>query len=132
MWWLSEFSASLTASAPATVQAYSRDITGFVAWAERGGITGPGGVDRLLLRRYVGHLATRQMARRTMARAVSSLHRYFAFLVQRGFIAGHLWIDKSEARFHGSDCRVVYQPARGFGEWRMCSTADGTVKQSNS
>ena len=86
MWWLSEFSASLTASSPATVQAYSRDITGFVAWAQRGGITGPGAVDRLLLRRYVGHLATRQMARRTMARAVSSLHRYFAFLVQRGFI----------------------------------------------
>ncbi len=86
MWWLSEFSASLTASAPATVQAYSRDITGFVAWAERGGITGPGAVDRLLLRRYVGNLATRQMARRTMARAVSSLHRYFAFLVQRGLI----------------------------------------------
>ena len=86
MWWLDEFSASLTASAPATVAAYRRDVAGFITWSERGSVDGAAQVDRLLLRRYLAHLTTRGQARRTMARAVSSLRRYFGFLVQRGLI----------------------------------------------
>lgn len=86
MWWLDDFSVSLTASAPATVAAYRRDVAAFIEWAGRGGIDGPAKVDRLVLRRYLAQLATRQMAKRTMARAVSSLRRYFGFLVQHGLI----------------------------------------------
>lgn len=86
MWWLDEFSASLTASAPATVAAYRRDCSAFIDWCGRSSVSDPSQVDRLLLRRYLAHLATRRLARRTMARAVSSLRRYFSFLAVRGHI----------------------------------------------
>jgi site-specific recombinase XerD len=41
-------------------------------------------VDRKMLRRYVAHLATRGMARRSVARKVSALRRYFRWLVRTG------------------------------------------------
>ena len=65
--------------APRTVEAYRRDVAGFVEWAERGGVTGPTAVDRTLLRRYLAHLATRRYAKRSIARKVSALRRYFAW-----------------------------------------------------
>jgi len=77
-WNEGDFLASLTSVAPRTVEAYGTDLAGFVAWAERGGITAPNGVDRTLLRRYVAHLATRSYAKRSIARKVSALRRYFA------------------------------------------------------
>ena len=55
------------------------DLAGFVEWAERGGVTGPADVDRTLLRRYVAHLATRRYAKRSIARKVSALRRYFTW-----------------------------------------------------
>ena len=44
-------------------------------------------VTRLILRRYVAYLATRGYARRTMARKVSALRRYFDWLRRIGAIA---------------------------------------------
>jgi integrase/recombinase XerC len=78
-WDESAFLASLTSVAPRTVQAYGGDLAGFVEWAGRGGVTGPDGVDRTLLRRYVAHLSTRRYAKRSIARKVSALRRYFAW-----------------------------------------------------
>jgi len=78
-WHEGEFLASLTSVAPRTVEAYAGDLAGFVEWAERGGATGPDDVDRTLLRRYVAHLATRRYAKRSIARKVSALRRYFAW-----------------------------------------------------
>jgi site-specific recombinase XerD len=74
----------LTAAAPNTVAAYRRDVDGFAEWAARAGVDRPGSVDRLLLRRYVAHLTTRRYARRSVARKVSSLRRYFDWLRRSG------------------------------------------------
>jgi integrase/recombinase XerC len=86
-WHERAFLASLTSVAPRTIEAYTDDLDGFVGWADRGGITDPGGVDRTLLRRYVAHLATRRYAKRTIARKVSALRRYFGWAARTGHIA---------------------------------------------
>jgi site-specific recombinase XerD len=85
-WRVEEFERSLTSVASATLGAYRRDVTAFVAWAERAGVTDPVAVDRLLLRRYLAYLTTRRYARRSIARAASSLRRYFAWLRRTGVI----------------------------------------------
>ena len=41
-WHERDFLASLTSVAPRTVEAYAGDLAGFVEWAERGGVAGPG------------------------------------------------------------------------------------------
>lgn len=85
-WDLDEFTASLTSLAPASVTAYRRDLEAFVDWAGRLGLDAPDGVDRRVLRRYVAFLTTRGYARRTIARHVASLRRYFDWLRRRGRI----------------------------------------------
>jgi site-specific recombinase XerD len=50
-------------------------------------VGGPAEVDRLLVRRYLAMLTTRQAARRTMARKASALRRYFAWLRRVDVIA---------------------------------------------
>src|SRR5476649_2424651 len=72
-WRLGEFADALTSSATNTVDAYRSDVSLFAAWVERSGITSPVHVDRLLLRRYVASLTTRQFAKRTIARKVAAL-----------------------------------------------------------
>jgi site-specific recombinase XerD len=82
-WHLEGFVASLTGSAANTVAAYRADVAAFAQWAttERG-VAAPSEVDRLVLRRYVAHLGTKQppMSKRSVARHVSSLRRYFRYL----------------------------------------------------
>ena len=85
-WDLDEFASSLTSLAPASVTAYRRDLDAFVEWAGRLGLNGPDGVDRRVLRRYIAFLTTRGYARRTVARHVASLRRYFDWLRRRGRI----------------------------------------------
>jgi integrase/recombinase XerC len=85
--WLQQaFARSLTDVAPATATAYTKDVYAFVTWAERAGLSGPEAVTRLTLRRYLGYLATRGYARRTMARKVSGLRRYFRWLRHDGHV----------------------------------------------
>lgn len=83
-WEIDSFVNSLSASAPATVRAYRKDLEGFTEWAARGDVAGPDDVDRLLLRRYLAYLTTRGYARRSIARKASTLRRYFAFANRRG------------------------------------------------
>jgi integrase/recombinase XerC len=90
-WSIEEFTASMTSAAPATVKAYRSDIDGFVDWAGRLGIESPAGVSRTVLRRYVAHLATRGLARRSIARKASSVRRYFGWSAR----TGHLPADPS-------------------------------------
>ena len=85
-WDLEEFTTSLTALAPASVTAYRRDLDAFVEWAGRLGLEDPTAVDRRALRRYVAFLTTLGYARRTIARHVASLRRYFDWLRRRGRI----------------------------------------------
>lgn len=83
-WHVDEFERSLTDAAPATVDAYRRDVDAFVGFAERLGIDDVADVDRKALRRYVAHLGTRDYSRATIARRVAALRRYFRWAVRRG------------------------------------------------
>lgn len=83
-WSTEEFCRSLTSAAPATVAAYRTDLDAFVAWAERASLTGPEGVDRRTLRRWLAYLGTRGYARRSVARKASALRRYFGWLAATG------------------------------------------------
>ena len=85
-WRLDQFATSLTRAAPNTVVAYVGDIAGLAAWVGRGGVEGPADVDKSLLRRYVAWMHTRHVAKRTIARKVSSLRRHFAYLRRAGVI----------------------------------------------
>ncbi len=86
-WQLEGFLASLTNSATNTVVAYRSDMVAFIGWASRGGVDAPAAVDRTLLRRYVASLTTREFAKRSVARKVSSLRRYFGYLRREGALA---------------------------------------------
>ncbi|HEX3087334.1 MAG TPA: tyrosine recombinase [Ilumatobacteraceae bacterium] len=85
-WRLDEFAEALTSSSPNTVGAYRSDLALFAEWVERSGVTSPAAVDRLLLRRYVASLTTRQFAKRSIARKVAALRRYYSFLRHRGYV----------------------------------------------
>ena len=85
-WHEAEFLGSLGSVAPRTLEAYGRDLAGFAEWARRGEVHGPEQVDRVLLRRYVAHLATRRYAKRSIARKVSALRRYFRWAARRGLV----------------------------------------------
>jgi site-specific recombinase XerD len=85
-WERDAFLQSLTSVAPATREAYGRDVEAFVIWAERADVEGPASVDRTMLRRYLAYLATRRYAPRTVARRASALRRYFGWLRRTGRI----------------------------------------------
>ncbi len=85
-WHVAPFVASLTSCAPATVEAYARDISDFVDWCGRLDLDDPIQVDRRTLRRYLAYLGTRHYARRTIARKASSLRRYFGWLRHAGHV----------------------------------------------
>jgi integrase/recombinase XerC len=85
-WELDEFSRSLAEESPLTARAYRSDLESFVTWAGRLGAAGPDDIDRLTLRRYLGYLATRRYAKRTVARKVASIRRYFDWQRRRGAI----------------------------------------------
>lgn len=86
VWRVDDFAISLTQASANTVRAYVTDVGGFVCWAEGEGIGSPDRVDRLVLRSYVAHLTTSRFAPRSVARKVSALRRYFAYLRRVGAI----------------------------------------------
>jgi site-specific recombinase XerD len=88
-WQVDGFVASLTGSAANTVAAYRTDLLAFIDWAAGREVVAPAQVDRLLLRRYVAWMGARPgepMARRSVARHVSSLRRYFRYLRREGVL----------------------------------------------
>jgi site-specific recombinase XerD len=85
-WQVDDFERSLTDVATSTIVAYRRDVEAFTDWAARARLDGPAQVTRLLLRRYLAFLATRRYARKTVARKVAALRRYFDWLRRQGVI----------------------------------------------
>ncbi len=85
-WHVDDFARGLTDAAPATVAAYRRDVLSFVEFADRLGLQTPADVQRTHLRRWVANLATRGLARSTIARRVAAVRRYFAWLHRRGVV----------------------------------------------
>src|SRR5438552_3936352 len=116
-WYEEDFASSLTSASPNTLAACRGDVAAFVEWAERGGLTGPGAVDRLLLRRYLAYLATRGYRRRTIARRAATLRRYFRWLRRAGELAEDpsrgLSAPKGEARLphvlRGAELEVLLE-----------------------
>lgn len=87
-WHIDRFLASLTAAAPATLEAYRRDLVSFSSWAaDARRIDGPEAVDRRTLRAYLAHLAEQPSAPRTVARRTSTLRRYFRWTTRTGLTA---------------------------------------------
>jgi len=101
-WQLDAFCRSLTSVSAATVTAYRSDLAGFLEWADRLGLAGPEGVQRLTLRRHLAFLTARGYAKRSIARRASSLRRYFRWLVRTGVLevdpSAGLTAPKGEAR----------------------------------
>ena len=65
-----------------TVTAYRRDLREFAAFLDQH--VGPdwtvGGVDRLTLRAFLGHLSRRRLARRSIARKLSAVRSFYRYL----------------------------------------------------
>jgi integrase/recombinase XerC len=70
-----------------TVAAYGRDLTQFLRFAGRAGITDPNQVEPLLLRRFLALQRTRGLAASSIARKAAALRAGFRFLARRGFVA---------------------------------------------
>jgi integrase/recombinase XerC len=109
-WHVEGFVASLTSLAPSSKTAYRGDVTAFATWATTVSsppVPGPADVDRRVVRRYLAHLASATADRppckpRTIARNLSSLRRWFAWLRRHELVAGDptagLSAPKGEAR----------------------------------
>jgi site-specific recombinase XerD len=108
-WHEQEFLASLTSVAPRTMEAYQRDLAAFSTWGAPQGIDGPASVDRLVLRRYVAHLATEGYARRSIARKASALRRYFRWCERTGLVAADPSHGLTTPRGEGRLPRVLRQ-----------------------
>ena len=80
------FVSSLHGVSESTASVYQRDVTAFVTWSEELGVGDISNVDRRQIRRYLGYLDQAQYARRTIARKMSALRRFFAWARLRGHI----------------------------------------------
>jgi site-specific recombinase XerD len=69
-----------------TVAAYRRDMTQFLQFAGRGGVTDPAQVEPLLLRRFLALQRTRGLAAASIARKAAALRSGFRFLARRGIV----------------------------------------------
>jgi len=85
-WGVDDFVTSLTRASTNTVIAYRGDVNDFVEWSHDEEIDGPKHVDRLALRRYLSHLGTQRLAKRSIARKASALRRYFAWARRTGLV----------------------------------------------
>jgi integrase/recombinase XerD len=69
-----------------TLDAYARDLEGFVVFADRCGVSDAGLVDRRLIRRFVANLTTRGYAATSVARKLSAVRAFFADLARRDIV----------------------------------------------
>jgi site-specific recombinase XerD len=108
-WHEDDFRASLASVSDRTVAAYSADLSRFVRWATDAGLSGPGDVDRSRLRAHLAALTADGKARSSIARAASSLRRYFGWLARTGRIDGDPTAGIAVPRSAGRLPRVLHQ-----------------------
>lgn len=85
-WRTIDFIASLTSASDNTKSAYASDLSSFVEWCVSADASSPASVDRLLLRRYLAHLAATGFAKRSIARKAAALRRYFGWARRAGVV----------------------------------------------
>ena len=85
-WRLEEFRRSAIDLADSSMSVYLRDLRDLVGWFESQGISGPDAVTRPDIRSYLAHLASLELAPRTVRRKLSASRRYFAWLSASGVI----------------------------------------------
>jgi site-specific recombinase XerD len=78
--------AQVRGLSPNTVQAYRRDLDGFIEFSERYGVSDIEEIDRKLIRRFSANLSTRGYAPRTIARKVSAVRAFLSDEAKRGLI----------------------------------------------
>lgn len=83
-WREDDFLASLTSLAETSRSVYARDLRSFLGWVATLELHDPAHVNRLVIRRYVSSLAEQNYARRTIARKLSAIRRYFQWAHHRG------------------------------------------------
>lgn len=88
-WEVEAFTAALPL-APSTVSVYRRDVVAFIHWVEASArhVDGPDAIDRDVVRAYLAELTAEGRAPRTIARAMASLRRYFAWRTRSSRSAG--------------------------------------------
>jgi len=84
LWRLADFARSHTSLSERTVAAYGTDVRLFADWASRSGVDSPDAVTRILVRRYVASLSTRNFARRSIARKAAAVRRYYRWALGAG------------------------------------------------
>ena len=85
-WRTTDFVGSLTAASENTKSAYASDLAAFIGWCASVDAGVPSDVDRLLLRRYLAHLATNRFAKRSIARKAAAIRRYFGWARRTGVV----------------------------------------------
>ncbi len=76
-----------------TCDHYGRDLDRLAVWMAEQALASWSAVDHHALRRYVGHLARAGLAGRTIARHLSSIRRFFTFLVREGVLKDNPGLD---------------------------------------
>ncbi|MGI9667031.1 MAG: tyrosine recombinase XerC [Acidimicrobiia bacterium] len=69
-----------------TLDAYERDLSGFVDFADRYGTQNVEDIDRVVVRRYTASLSTRGYAASTVSRRVSAVRSFLSDAARRGVI----------------------------------------------
>lgn len=109
-WELADFVKALTSLSDSSRVVYERDLRSFVEWADESKVAGPASVSRVTIRRYLGYLSAEGYARRTVARKLSTLRRYFRWAVQRGLLAADPTTGLSGPTPEGRLPRVLSKP----------------------
>nr|WP_089729537.1 tyrosine recombinase XerC [Halomonas muralis] len=74
-------------ASPATVEAYRRDLTALLTFADEHAVAGWQALDSDLVRRFLGRERSRGLASRSLARRRAALSRFAEALVQQGVLS---------------------------------------------